>query len=48
MYIKKYPKYVIKGFFKLMSRLFFNYFYTTLKWWLQEEKNPYTYFHSLY
>ncbi len=47
MYIQNIPKYVIKKYFQivfLMSKLDLNYFYAYFKQWLQEVKNPYTYF----
>ncbi len=47
MYIKKFPKYVIKNYFQivlLMSKLLLNYFYVAFKQWLYDVKSPCMYF----
>jgi hypothetical protein len=41
--LKKIPKYVIKNYFQIVL-LMLKLFYATFQKWLQEVKNPYTYF----
>jgi hypothetical protein len=45
--IKKIQKYVIKKYFQIvfiMSKLFLSCFYATFQQWLEEVRNPCTYF----